>query len=103
MRPLNYSRLKDRLDSGGVIILDGGTGTELERHGVPMDCHAWCGPATLDHLAVLEAVHRDYIAAGADIITANTYASLPLMLDPAGFGDKFEEINCAAIESAHRA
>ncbi len=95
--------MKDRLDAGGVIILDGGTGTELERRGVPMDSGAWCGPATLDHLAVLEAVHRDYIAAGADIITANTYASSPLMLDPAGFGDRFEEINRAAIKAAHRA
>lgn len=100
---MNYACLKDRLDEGGVIILDGGTGTELERRGVPMDSGAWCGPATLDHLAVLEAVHQDYIAAGADIITANTYASSPLMLDPAGFGDRFEEINCAAIKAAHRA
>ncbi len=100
---MRYSRLQDRLNGGGVIILDGGTGTELERRGVPMDNNAWCGPATLDHLAVLEAIHRDYIRAGADIITANTYASSPLMLDPAGFGERFEEINCAAIETAHRA
>ena len=100
---MSFWRLQDRLNEGGVIILDGGTGTELERRGVPMDSKAWCGPATLNHLAVLETIHQDYIRAGADIITANTYASSPLMLDPAGFGDRFEEINRAAIETAHRA
>ena len=100
---MSYAGLQQRLDAGGIVILDGGTGTELERRGVPMDSHAWCGPANLDHLAVLEAVHRDYIAAGADIITANTFASSPLMLDPAGFGDQFEAINRGAIEAAHRA
>ncbi len=68
-----------------------------------MDPEAWCGPATLENAGVLEGIHRDYIAAGADIITANTYASSRLMLGPAGFGDLFEEINRIAIASAHRA
>lgn len=86
-----------------MVILDGGTGTELERRGVPMDSKAWCGPSSLEHLAVLEAVHQDYIDAGAEIITANTYASSPLMLDPAGYGDRFEEINRGAIRTAHQA
>ncbi len=98
-----YTSIKQRLDAGGVVILDGGTGTELERRGVQMDSKAWCGPATLDNLAMLEAVHLDYIAAGAEIITANTYASSPLMLDHAGFGDQFEAINRAAIRTAHQA
>jgi homocysteine S-methyltransferase len=68
-----------------------------------MDPEAWCGPATLDNAKVLESIHRDYIAAGADIITANTYASSRLMLGPAGFADRFEEINRTAIGAAHRA
>lgn len=100
---MSYATIARTFDDGGVIILDGGTGTELERRGVPMDNEAWCGPASLDHLAVLEAVHGDYIAAGADIVTANTYASSPLMLEPAGYGDRFEAINRAAIRTAHRA
>lgn len=98
-----YAELQRKLDAGDVIILDGGTGTELERRGVPMDSQAWCGPTSLEHLDVLQAIHQDYIAAGADIITANTYASSPLMLEPAGFGDQFEAINRAAIKTAHRA
>lgn len=100
---MGYADIERRLAEGGVVILDGGTGTELERRGVAMDPNAWCGRTSLDHLGVLEAIHRDYIAAGADIITANTYASSRLMLAPAGLADRFEEVNRAAIGAALRA
>ena len=100
---MGNAEVKRRLDAGGVIILDGGTGTELERRGVPMDPDAWCGPATLGNLDVLQAIHHDYIEAGADVVTANTYASSRLMLEPAGFGDQLEAINRAALATARRA
>ena len=100
---MTYSETERRLQSGGIVILDGGTGTELERRGVPMNAEAWCGPATLENTGMLEAVHQDYIAAGAEIITANTYASSRLMLEPAGFADRLEEINRTAIQAAQRA
>ena len=100
---MSYKDLERRLAGGGIVILDGGIGTELERRGVPMDPEAWCGPASLAHLDTLEAIHRDYIAAGADIVTANTYASSRLMLEPAGLGDRFEEINRAAVRAAQQA
>ena len=95
--------IDQRLAAGGIVLLDGATGTELERRGVPMDPEAWCGPATLAHLDILEAVHRDYIAAGADVVTANTYASSPIMLRAAGLEDRFEAINRAAVQTARRA
>jgi len=100
---MNYAAIERRLKNGGTVILDGGTGTELERRGVPMDPEAWCGPATLKHTDLLESVHRDYITAGADIITANTFASSRLMLRQAGFADQFENINRTAVGAAHRA
>jgi homocysteine S-methyltransferase len=100
---MRYADLERRLGGGGIVILDGGTGTELERRGVPMDAEAWCGPTTLEHLATLEAIHRDYIAAGADIVTANTYASSRLMLSAAGCADRFEDINRSAVGAALRA
>ena len=102
-RPIAYAEIDRRLRDGGIVILDGGTGTELERRGVPMNPDAWCGPATLENAGILEAIHRDYIAAGADVVTANTYASSRLMLEPAGFADRFEEINRTAVHAALRA
>lgn len=63
---------------------------------------AWCGPATLENLDLLEGIHSDYITAGADVITAGTYASSRLMLEPAGYGAHFDEINRAAVAAALR-
>jgi len=100
---MGYAEVDKRLDNGDIIILDGGTGTELERRGVVMNPQAWCGPATLENAALLEDIHSDYISVGADIITANTYASSRLMLGAAGFDDQFEEINHIAVQSALRA
>jgi methionine synthase I (cobalamin-dependent) len=95
--------MKKRLDAGHVVILDGATGTELQRRGVPMDPAAWCGPATLTYDRLVSEIHGDYINAGAEVITANTYASSRLMLKPAGYADKLEEINRRAVEAALRA
>lgn len=100
---MSYSTIEARLLRGDLVFLDGGVGTELERRGAVMHPEAWCGPATLENVEILEEVHRDYISAGADIITANTYASSRLMLEPAGYADRFEEINRLAVATAHRA
>jgi methionine synthase I (cobalamin-dependent) len=98
-----YQDLKKRLDSGDVVILDGATGTELQRRGVDMDPAAWCGVASLDNQSLLTEIHSDYIAAGAEVITANTFASSRVVLRQAGYGDKVGEINRAAVEAALRA
>jgi homocysteine S-methyltransferase len=98
-----YTALKQRLDHGDIVILDGATGTELQRRGVDMDPAAWCGVASLDNQSLLTEIHRDYIAAGAEVITANTFASNRVVLNQAGYGDKVEEINRAAVEAALRA
>jgi S-methylmethionine-dependent homocysteine/selenocysteine methylase len=100
---MRYALVEKRLQRDQVVLLDGGTGTELEKRGAAMDPEAWCGPATLQHADILEEIHRDYVAAGADIITANTFASSRLMLEHAGYADWFEEINRAAVDAACRA
>jgi hypothetical protein len=95
---MGYERLKQRLAAGETIILDGPTGTELQRRGAPMDPGAWCGPATLSHERLLTEIHADYIAAGADIITANTFASSRLMLARSGLGHSVRETMSAPSE-----
>ena len=37
-----YAWLQTRLAAGEVLVLDGGTGTELQRRGIVMDPAAWC-------------------------------------------------------------
>ena len=92
--------IEARLAAGEVILLDGGTGTELERRGAPMHEEVWCGAATLSSGGVLRDIHEDYIRAGASVIIANTYASNRIMLEPAGLGGEFEAINRRAVEVA---
>jgi homocysteine S-methyltransferase len=100
---MSYQGLKARLVAGEVVILDGATGTELQRRGVSMDNAAWCAPATLEHDKLLTEIHADYIAAGAQVITANTFASSRVILARAGFGDRVREINERAVAAALRA
>lgn len=98
-----YSLIHDRLSSGQVIMLDGGTGTEIERRGVPMSGEVWCAEANLTHPDAIRAVHVDYIRAGADIITANTFASSPLMFDAHGRLDDMVRIDAIALRLAREA
>ena len=86
-----YEAVKKKIDENDLIILDGGVGTELQFRGIEMD-ETWCGSASLN-TQVLEQIHLDYINAGAEVITTNTYASSRSMLEAAGLADSFEEIN----------
>ena len=76
--------IQRELTEGSVIVLDGGTGTELERRGAAMHTGAWCAMATLTVPETLREIHEDYIRAGARVITANTFSANRLMLEPAG-------------------
>lgn len=102
---MGYAEILRRMSDDGVVLIDGATGTELEKRGADMDNAAWCGPANISNREMLEEVHLDYIRAGAEIITTNTYATTRLMLEPAGYGDRIEEIYrsaCGAALSARR-
>lgn len=90
---MRVDSLKQRLSNGEVIILDGGIGTELTGRGVAMDREAWAGTAVLEHEDELRAMHADYVRAGADVITANTYQTSHQSLIAAGRGDMVVEIN----------
>lgn len=95
--------LTERIARGDVIIMDGGTGTELEKRGVPMNDKAWNGAALLTHPHVIQEVHEDYIRAGADIIIANTFSTSRHVLEGAGVGQHFEELNAGAVKMARQA
>jgi homocysteine S-methyltransferase len=92
--------LDQRLAAGEIVIIDGGVGTELEARGAVMDEGAWCGPANLEAGGLLRQIHSDYIAAGADVVIANTFAAGRQALEPSGFGGQVVEINRRAVEYA---
>ncbi|MDH3741709.1 MAG: homocysteine S-methyltransferase family protein [Hyphomicrobiales bacterium] len=95
--------LQDRISSGELIILDGAIGTELERLGAPMHQDVWCGHALDTHPELVSQVHQSYIDAGADVITANTYATCHQALKLGGLEDKMEPWNALATQLACQA
>jgi methionine synthase I (cobalamin-dependent) len=92
-----------KLMQGDAVVLDGATGTELQKRGVPMDDGAWCAVATATHPDQLRSIHEDYIRAGADIVTANTFASARHLLERAGIGERTAELNRLAVRLAREA
>ena len=95
--------IAQRLSDPRPIILDGAVSTELQRMGVPMSADTWSGLAAITHPGVLRDLHVDYLRAGAEVITANTYAAAPQHVAAAGFGDRAREINMRSAELALKA
>ena len=95
--------IAQRLADGDVVIIDGGTGTQLQAEGVPMDDEAWSGRANLEQPQVLQRVHESYIRAGAEVIIANTFAASRAALEPAGLGSRVADANRNAVAAALRA
>ena len=60
-----------------TTILDGGMGRELMRSGAPFRQPEWSALALIEAPETVAAVHRSYVAAGADVITTNSYALVP--------------------------
>lgn len=85
------------------LLLDGATGTELQRRGLACPLPLWSAGALLTHPELVGAIHRDYVAAGADIITANTFRTNPRALRRAGRLSEGPRLNRLAIALARAA
>ncbi|MFQ5933123.1 MAG: homocysteine S-methyltransferase family protein [Dehalococcoidia bacterium] len=95
--------LQSRLKAGEVIIMDGGTGTEIQRRDIPMGAVTWSGEPLLASLETVRAIHEDYIRAGAEIIITNSFATGRASLERAGLGDRTTELNRLAVRLAQEA
>jgi S-methylmethionine-dependent homocysteine/selenocysteine methylase len=60
-----------------TIILDGGMGRELERIGAPFSQPLWSAQALIEAPDTVIQAHLNFIDAGAQVITTNTYALVP--------------------------
>ena len=95
-----YNRLMERAKNEHVILMDGATGTEVERRGVAQLNNAWNGGAALSDPNTLRTVHEDYIHNGAEIIISNTFANSKHALIDAGRETDFEKLNSRAVKIA---
>ena len=73
------------MSANSVVILDGGMGRELQRRGAPFRQPEWSALALSEAPEQVVAVHAAYIAAGAQVITSNSYAVVPFHIGEARF------------------
>ena len=55
------------------VVLDGGLATLLERHGHDLSSHLWSARLLRDDPGAVEAAHREFFAAGAQVATTASY------------------------------
>ena len=60
-----------------MIILDGGIGRHLEKIGAPFGQPEWSALSLIQDPDFVFRAHHDFINAGADVITTNSYAIVP--------------------------
>lgn len=63
-----------------LTILDGGMGRELKRIGAPFSQPLWSAQALIESPQFVAQAHQNFIEAGAQIITVNSYACVPFHL-----------------------
>ena len=98
----------ERLNAGERILLDGGTGSELQRRGVGVlhgaaetrRMSAWSALANIEAAEVVRQVHTDYLRVGADAIISNNFWTGPTRMARVGLGDDWRRVARAAGENA---
>ena len=93
-----YDDLMARIASGEKVLIDGATGSEMDRRGVQAHDNGWLGGAALSDPNVLRDVPAEYISIGANLIISNTFATHRTVLRDAGAEEDFEASNRRSVE-----
>lgn len=92
--------ITERLAEPRLILIDGGTGTEMEKRGARMEDEGWTASSTLTEPEMLRQIHKDYVDAGAEVIITNTFSCSKHIMKRCGLEDRFEEVNRLATQIA---
>ena len=95
--------LQQKLKQHELIILDGATGSEVSRRGVSTTMPLWSATALWTAPDIVRAIHADYITAGADIITTNTFRTNPRVMEASGCGISSKDATLRACDLAQAA
>jgi enediyne biosynthesis protein CalE2 len=95
--------LRARIQRGPSLLLDAAMGTELERRGAVSVLPLWSAGALLDAPRIVFDIHAADTAAGADVLTANTFRTHARSLAKAGLGEQSELLTWRAVSLAREA
>ena len=88
---------------GPPIVLDGATGTEIERLGGPLRAPLWSAQALLDDPSLVRRIHGAYLDAGAQVLTSNSFRTHARNLVAAGLADHARELTALSVQLARQA
>lgn len=74
------------------LLLDGSMGQEIVNRGGKSDYGEWSVAALYENPKLVKEIHHDYIQAGADVITTNTYSTSRTRLRHTGMEDRLAEL-----------
>jgi S-methylmethionine-dependent homocysteine/selenocysteine methylase len=104
---MNVSQMKKPLttllSSKPLVFLDGAMGTELLRRDADISMPLWSARPLITQPPLIQQIHEDYIRAGADIITTNTFRTNRRALQRAGCGQQTESLTHLAVALAQQA
>jgi len=100
---VNAPSFLTQLSADAPLILDGATGTELTRRGVDTSLPLWSAGALIHAPDTLRAIHADYVRAGAQLITSNTFRTHRRSLAKAGLGGRARELTHRAVQLVREA
>lgn len=82
-----------------VLVFDGGFGSQLQARG--MKAGEIPEYYNIDHPDIIIDIHKQYLKAGADFITTNTFGANPLKLEQHQYS--YQEVILKAVENAKKA
>jgi S-methylmethionine-dependent homocysteine/selenocysteine methylase len=86
-----------------ITILDGGMSRELVRLGAELRQPEWSALALMESPDIVRRVHEEFIAAGADVVTTNSYALVPYHIGEDRFRDEGRSLIALAGRMAREA
>ena len=97
---LTKEQLHEKI-STGVRFLDGATGSNLQKAGMPRGCctEQWI----LEHPEALISLQQSYAQAGSQILYAPTFQAQPIALERLGLEDQTEQINARLVRLSKEA
>lgn len=90
------------LANGAPLLLDGATGSELQRRGIDTRLPLWSAAALWTAPDAVLALHRESVAAGAEVVTANTFRTRARTFARAGRKDAARDWTKRAVELARK-